>query len=106
MMSYLLRIEDDYKLFYSEPKRPYVIDHTGTYWCAKEYAEMCKNENCLESYLLMDSKNFPIDRWADVSENNLGITVSVDVAEYLLQGRSLDVDEFIELTAVPCDDLN
>jgi len=105
-MSYLLRREDDYKLCYSEPKKPYVIDHTGSYWCAKEYAEMCKNEKCEEIYWLMDSNNFPINRWADVSENNLGITVSIDIAEYLLQGRSLDVNEFIELTAVPYDDLN
>ena len=97
-MCFLLRRSDgDYRLCYSEPKRPYVIDFTGTYWCAKEYADMCNKEREVEAHALMDEHNFPIDNWADVSENNLGLSVSVDVAEYMLQGKTLNEDEFVEL---------
>ena len=97
-MCFLLRrSDDDYRLCYSEPKRPYVIDFTGTYWCAKEYADMCNEERELEAYLLMDTCNSPIDSWADVSENNLGLVVSIDLVEYMLQGKTLNENEFIEL---------
>ena len=98
-MCYLLRREDDYKLCYSEPKNPYVITSNGSYFCAHEYQKMVNDEKEIECHLSMDSDNVPIYGWADVDQNNLGITVSVDVAEYLLQGKSLDFDEYIEFEA-------
>lgn len=100
-MCFLLRRDDeDYKLCYSEPKRPYVVDNRGTYWCAYDYSDMCNAEREVEAHAAMDADNFPTDGWADVSNNDLGISVSVDIAEYMLQGKILNVDEFVELEIV------
>lgn len=96
-MGYLLKTEDDYRLCYGEPTRPYVITSNDSYFCASEYQKMCNEEKEAEAHALMDADNFPIDSWADVYQNDKGIIVSSDIAEYLLQGEELKADEFIEL---------
>jgi len=96
-MCFLLNTGIDYKLCYGEPKNPYVKTKNGTYWCAKEYQEMCNDEKEVEANAEMENDNWPTKGWADVCQNDLGITVTKDIAEYLLQGNNLYKDEFIEL---------
>lgn len=99
-MSFLLRTDDSYRLCYGEPKRPFIKTKSGSYFCAIEHEKIMNEENEISAYEAMEDDHWPIDSWADVSQNDLGIEVSVDVAEYLLQGNSIDIDEFIELKAV------
>ena len=99
-MSYLLRTKDHYRLCYGEPKNWYVITSGGSYFCAEEYQKMVDDEREVECHASMEADNFPLDGWADVCQNNSGIILSNDIAEYLLDGDDLDVDEFIELGLV------
>lgn len=99
-MSYLLRTESGLKLCYGEPRYSYVVTSNGSYFEAGEYQEMCDEEKEVEANAQMEDENWPRQGWADVCQNDLGISVSEDIGEYLLQGKQLGVNEFVELETV------
>jgi hypothetical protein len=100
-MSFLLRTETAYRLCYGEPKRPYIITSNGSYFCANEFQKMVESERCAEIHETMESENVPIDGWADVCQNNRGLLLSIDIAEYLLAGKTLAADTYIEILTNP-----
>lgn len=96
-MCYLLRTKEDYRLCYGEPSNCFVIAPCGSYFPASEYQKLCDEEKEVECHTLMDAHNFPINDWADVCENNRGIVITTNMAEYLLQGNVIEPDTFVEL---------
>ena len=96
-MSYLLRTETDYRICYGRPSRPYVVAFDGSYFCADEYQKLCEEERELEAHNLMVDESTHVDFWADTCQNDNGIIVSTNIAEYLLQGKSIDTNSFVEL---------
>ena len=102
-MPYLLRTESGYRLCYGEPKNPVVITGNGSYFCAEEYRKMVSEEKEVQAHALMESEDFPLFVWADVCENNHGLPLSDDIAEYLLEGKELAVDAFVEIAAKPSE---
>tara|TARA_R110000772_G_C13005910_1_gene408779 strand:- start:137 stop:445 length:309 start_codon:yes stop_codon:yes gene_type:complete len=98
-MSYLLRTKEDYRLCYGEPKELYIVTDNGSYFCATEYQKIINEEKEVECWALMDANNFTLDGWADVCQNNKGLFLADNIAEYLLDGDHLDCDTFVEITA-------
>ena len=96
-MSFLLRTKSDYRLCYGKPVKRVVITSSGAFFCANEFQQMVEEEKDIECHTVMESENYPVDLWADVCENNHGIILSSDVADYLLNGRTIDVDTFLEI---------
>ena len=99
-MCWLLRTEEDYRLCYGEPSYNYVVTGCGTYFDAEQYAELVAEEREVALHAALDADNFPQEGWADVCNNDLGIIVSSTVAEYMLQGKELEVDQWVELEVV------
>ena len=97
-MSYLLRTEDDYRLCYDEPVFGYIKGPCGTHSTPEDYNEEFKAEKEISAHSRMDDHYFIINQWSDIVESDNGLPISAKIAEYLLQGHILDVDEYIELT--------
>lgn len=100
-MGYLVRTNEDYRLFYGEPVNRFVITSNGSYFCADEYQKLVDEEKEVSAYIHMDSDNFPMEGWADVAENNRGIIITDLMAEYILDGKYLDVDQWVEIETLP-----
>ena len=99
-MAYLLRTEDEYRLCYGEPVYGYIASFGGMLFGADEYQKMCDEEKEVECNALLESHNILINEWADTGMNNSGVSVSDDIAEYILQGDSLSVNSFIEVVTI------
>lgn len=96
-MGYLLRTKEDYRLCYGEPKNPYIISSSGSYFSIDDYQKIMDEE--VETSICEDliSDYIPIHGWADVVEGDNGIVITSDMAEYILDGEVLKVDEWVEV---------
>ncbi len=97
-MAYLLRTNEDYRLCYDEPCRPYVKSPNGTHYTTQEYNETLRTNRDEDYELELLFEYMEIDAWSDHCNNDNGIVISMDVAEYLLQGEALDVDSHVEVS--------
>ena len=99
VMAYLLRTKEDYRLFYGKPENKYVLGSTGMF-SVGAYSELVNEEREIECHHELMDNSVVLDGWADVCQNDYGIVISIDIAEYLLEGDALDVDTFLEVSSI------